>query len=143
MYSAVLVLRQVYDQYRVNLDECAKKYKPGEGLFGIGHSIKDDPCHKVFDTEVSGAVDEIVARNPSSEETEEAVRFLFSQGKNNVYPVAAQLMLFAEERHILRMIPLLSDEAALRIYKEYAACYKRWERLPVQKEVYKALKARC
>lgn len=143
MYNAVILLQGIFDNYRETLKACAARYKPGDGIFGIGHSIKDDPCHKQFDDAVSAAVDEIALAEPVSEETEEAIRFLFSQGKDPSYPAVAQLMLFAEERHILRLIPFLSDPAAQKLFREYKERYKTWERLPAQREVFKALKARC
>ena len=58
------------------------------------------------------------------------------------WPLAAQWMLRAVERHSVALIPLLHAADAAALEKEYAARYPRWDRLPVQKEVLKALKLR-
>ncbi|MDO5435110.1 MAG: hypothetical protein Q4G19_01965 [Clostridia bacterium] len=140
MNSTVDLLREIYDGYLQALKECETKYKPTDGVLGFGHSIKDDPCHGQFDAGIGKVIDEAVSADPSSEEAEAAIRFLFSHDPAR-YPVSAGLMLCAAERYSLKLIPFLSKEAAQALFREYDRKYKRWERLPVQREVWKALKS--
>lgn len=133
-------LEQVYLHYRDALQACERQHKPTDGLFGFGHSIKDDGCHDHFDDQLAQAVASLTAQSPSSEEAEAAIRLIFSQTSLYAYPQSAQWMLFASERHILALIPFLTEQAAARLCAEYGKRYHRWERLPVQQEVYRALR---
>ena len=59
------------------------------------------------------------------------------------WPLAAEWMLRAVERHALPLIPFLARETAESLRRAYAARYKPWDRLPAQKEVYRALRERA
>lgn len=132
-------LELAFEKYRQDLDDYARKSKPTDGLLGFGHSLKDDPCHDRFDERVKEAVDGVVAAAPTPEDAKQIVGMLFRSDTQS-WPLAAQWMLRAIERHILPLIPFLSPDSAAAFQKEYAARYKPWERLPVQQEVFKALK---
>lgn len=113
-----------------------------DGLFGLGYRIQDDPCHDRLDQQVKQAVDAICAAGPAPADAERAVRLLLRDDAQT-WPEAARLMLRAIQRHSLPLIPLLPPAAAAALLREYAARYKRWDRLPVQQQVYLALKARA
>ena len=136
-YFAALEL--AFEKYHQDLEEYARKSKPTDGLLGFGHSLKDDPCHDRFDERVKEAVDGIAASPPTPEAAKQIVGMLF-RDDIQTWPLAAQWMLRAIERHSLPLIPFLSPDSAAAFQKEYAARYKPWERLPVQQEVFKALK---
>lgn len=72
-----------------------------------------------------------------------AARMIYTQTSLHAYPESAQWMLYAAERHILRLIPYLTREDAEVLRAEYGKRYKRWNRLPVQRQVYDALKNRA
>ncbi len=132
-------LEQAFAVYRQDLENCARKSKPTDGLLGFGRSLKDDPCHERFDERVKEAVDGVIAASPTPEDASRTIEMLL---RNDIpsWPLAAQWMLRATERHSLPLIPFLAPEAAAVFMKEYAARYKPWDRLPVQQEIYKALK---
>ena len=132
-------LELAFETYRQDLDEFARKSKPMDGLLGFGRSLKDDPCHDRFDERVKEAVDGIVAASPTPEAAKQTVSMLLRSDMQS-WPPAAQWMLRAIERHILPLIPFLSPDSAAAFQTEYAARYKPRERLPVQQEVFKALK---
>ncbi len=132
-------LELAFAKYRQDLEEYARKSKPTDGLLGFGHSLKDDPCHDRFDERVKEAIDGIIAASPAPAEASRTVKMLL-RDDIQAWPVAAQWMMRAIERHILPLIPFLSPDSAAAFHKEYAARYKPWERLPVQQEVFKALK---
>ena len=134
-------LQEAFAAYRQELEAAQKKRKPTDGLLGFGNSIKDDPCHERFDERVAQAVSAIAAAQPSPTDARRVVRLLLIRDDLQAWHLSAQWMLRAAERHALPLIPFLSREAAAELSEEYTGRYKRWERLPVQKQVIKALKA--
>lgn len=136
-------LRQAYLVYRKELDEAERKHSPADGLLGFGHSIRDDACHERFDERVSHSVSELCAHSPAPEDAAQAVRLLLLRGPDADWQLSAQWMLRAAERHSLPLIDFLSREDAGILHKAYADLYRPWERLPVQKQVLKALKTRA
>lgn len=141
MNEWIAKLEQAFTDYRQELEECEKKAKPTDGLLGFGKSVKDDACHDRFDARISEITDAIAAGRPSAEDAEQALRLLLMRSCEEGWHLSAQWMLRAAERHCLSLIPFLKPESAKAICREYGECYKRWDRLPAQKEVYKALKA--
>lgn len=129
----------IYAVYRRDLEECARKQKPAAGLFGVGHSIKDDACHDRFDEAVKSFAEK-AAGEATSGEVREIIRRLYTEADGKDYPLSAVWMMIAAERHILLLIPSLTEEDAAELYAGYARRYKRWNRLPAQKEVCAALR---
>ena len=140
MEDLLIELEQAFLDYRKALEECEKKYRPTDGLLGFGRSIKDDPCHGQMDERVQKTVAEICSATPSSQDAERAVRMLLARDDMSSWPPSAQLMLRALERHTIPLIPFLSPGTAAALLKKCDARYKRWDRFPAQKEVFKALK---
>ena len=136
-------LEQVFEAYRQEVEAYLRKSKPTDGLLGFGRSLKDDACHDRFDERIAQAVEKICQAAPDPDQAEKAIRMLISRTDLQAWPLAAQWMLRAIERHSLPLIPFLSREAASGLYREYADRYRPWDRLPVQKEVLKALKQAC
>lgn len=132
-------LEQAFTLYRQDLDSFAKKSRPLDGVLGFGRSLKDDSCHDRFDERVKEAVDSISTASPTPEDAARTLRMLL-RDDFSAWPLAAQWMLRAIERHCIPLIPFLTPEAAAVFQKEYAARYKPWDRLPVQQEIFKALK---
>ena len=141
--EALAALEQAYRDYTTDLENYERKRKPTDGLFGMGHSLQNDPCHERFDERVEQVVNDICAAQPSPEEAKMAVQRLLCWEAGAAWPLAAQWMLRATERHALPLIPHLSQEDAKAFLKEYAARYRPWDRLPAQKKVYQALKGKA
>ena len=142
MEECFAALEDAFTVYRQDLEAYAKKSKPTDGLLGFGRSLKDDSCHDRFDGRVKEAVDGVIAASPAPEEAARAVKTLLRDDMSS-WPLAAQWMLRAVERHSIPLIPFLAPEAAAAFLKAYAARYKRWDRLPAQQEIFKALKNRA
>ena len=142
MEAYFAALEQAFSDYRQDLDNYQRTHRPTEGLLGFGRSIKDDPCHERLDERVGKSVGEMCGLAPSPEDAERAVRLLLFRPDFETWPLSAQWMLRAVERHSLPLIQYLSPESAAAIYREYGDRYRRWERLPVQKTILKALKSR-
>ena len=135
-------LEQAFAVYKQDLEDFARKSRPTDGLLGFGRSLKNDSCHDRFDERIKEAVESACAASPAPEDAARIVRMLL-RDDFSVWPLAAQWMLRAAERHTIPLIPFLSPEAAAAFHKEYAARYKPWDRLPVQQEIMKALKQRA
>ena len=136
-------LESAFDDYRRDLERYEQKKNPLGGLFGVGSSLKDDSCHDRLDERLEAAVGELFALLPPPQDAARAVRTLLCPGEGTDWPLAAEWMLRAVERHALPLIPFLTPQAAEGIQREYAVRYKPWDRLPKQKEVYRALRERA
>ena len=134
MEERFAALEQAFIIYRQDLEACVRKSKPTDGLLGFGRSLKDDPCHDRFDERVKGAVDGICAASPSAEDAARTVRMLLRDDMSS-WPMAAQWMLRAIERHSIPLITFLAPTDAAVFLKDYTARYKPWDRLPVQQEI--------
>ncbi len=132
-------LAQAFADYRLELEDSERKRRPADGLFGFGHSPQQDACHERFDGRVERIAGRMAEAGPSPGEAERAVRMILFPEGETPWPLAAQWMLRAAERHTLALIPFLGEGAAASIGKEYGRRYPVWDRLPAQKQVYKAL----
>lgn len=140
MEDLIEAMEQAYSDYRQALEEARKKQKPADGLFGVGHSIKDDPCHEQLDKRIKALVRQAAEDGIGPQQAAQAIRLLFTQTSLYPYPVSGQWMLYATERHGLLLVPFLDAEEASRLCREYEKRYKPWNRLPVQQELHRALK---
>lgn len=136
-------LERIFSDYRADLENCGKKYKPADGLFGITRSVKDDECHDRFDVRVEELIREFVSSESSSEIARQLTEILLFPDHFQDWPVSAQWMLGAAERHSAPLIPLLSPDAAGEIYRRYTLRYPPRDRLPVQKKICRALFSMC
>ena len=135
-------MEQAFEDYRRDIEAFERAKKPAEGLFGLGRRLQDDPCHSRMDERIADIVGRMAGLSLSAEDAERAVRMLISHDAA-AWPPAVQWMQRAIERHALPLIPFLSAGAAQALFQEYAARYRRWERLPAQDQVYKSLKQRA
>lgn len=132
-------IRKIYDSYFEKALAAEQNRKPTDGMFGIGKKPGDDPCHAEFAAELEAALNTYKEESPASAEVRELLDFMYQLPKSHEEPKSIYWMLIAVHGLTAILIPLLgqSDAAALR--KSYAAAYKRWERLPVQQKVLRAL----
>ena len=143
MEEHIAALEQAFAAYRQDLEESEKKHRLTDGLFGFGSSLKDDPCHERLDRRVEKTVARMASCSPSPESAECALQMLLLRDRRESWPLSAEWMLCAIERHSIPLIPFLSPEKAAVLMKEYAARYKPWDRLPAQKQVLRELKRRA
>ena len=136
-------LAQAFQTYRQALEEYEKKRKPTDGLLGFGHALKDEACHEIFDQQLQEIVENIAALAPAPADAAKTVQWLLSPPQDAPWPLAAQWMLRAAERHALPLIPFLDCADAAAFLREYSRRYKRWDRLPAQQQVFLALKNRA
>ena len=133
-------LTALYENY---LDEALKvelARKPGEGIFGIGKKPSDDPCHDRFTENLKKLLEDFRAGGPESGEVREALRYIYRAPKEHPEPKTSYWLLIAVQSLTKELISLLNREDAAALAKEYTGIYKRWERLPIQKQILDALK---
>ena len=137
-------LEQAFADYRRDLAAFELKKKPASGLFGLGPKLQDDACHDRLDERLKETVEAMAAAGPSPQDAARAVRMLLRpQEGGTPWPLAAQWMLRAVERHVLPLVPFLSAQDAASFLRDYSARYRPWDRLPAQKEVFRALTERA
>ena len=132
-------LEQAFAAYRREIADYERKSRPTDGLLGFGRSLGNDACHDHLDARIEKIVQQACDAGVAPQEAEALVRALLLPKPTAPWPVAAQWMLRAAERHSIPLIPLLSGEAAAAICREYAVRYRPWDRLPAQKQVLHAL----
>ena len=143
MDGLLSALEQAFADYRADLERYEQKKNPLGGLFGVGSSLKDDSCHDRLDERIEKTVGEMSVLHPSPEDAARAVRMLLRPQDGTPWPLAAEWMLRAVERHTLPLIPFLTREDAAGFLRGYTSRYKPWDRLPAQKEVHRALRNRA
>ncbi len=141
--ACIRELEQAFADYQQDVETYQRNSKPTDGLLGFGRSLQHDACHDRLDRRVQAAVESLVSAEPSPEEAKQALQQLLARDDAGSWPLAAQWMLRAIERHGLPLIPFLSKADSAAFLSRYTACYKPWDRLPNQREVCKALKARA
>ena len=133
-------LEAAYADYARELEAGEKKQRVTDGLFGFGHSLKDDACHDRLDERLERTVKEIRDAGPTPMEAERAVKLLLMPREKDFPQQSARWMLRAAERHALELIPFLDVPAAEKMLEEYSSRYRPWDRLPSQKQIIVALK---
>ena len=133
-------IENLYQQYLEQADKAEKNRKMGEGLFGFGKKPSDDPCHTQFFEALQAIMQSYAESKPDSAELKEILAMIFRKPTEHRETASVYWMLLAAQGTTLSLIPLLLPEDAAELEKEYGKLYRRWERLPVQKDICKALK---
>lgn len=140
--GAPLGIEDIKALYRDYLKQAAKlesERKLGDGLFGMGKKPSDDPCHDSFASKLEAALGELAKQGSSSKDIREVLSFIYRMPTEHREPLSAYWMLGAVHGLTFELIKQLDAEDASQLRKEYAGYFKRWERLPVQQQVYSAL----
>ena len=132
-------LQALYDGYLKDAIQVEKNRKPGEGIFGIGKRPSDDPCHDRFAADLKEWLEAFGEEKPESAEIREVLSLIYRAPKKYSDPKSSFWMLIAVQSLTLGLIPRLSESDARALVGEFAGLYKRWERLPVQKQILDAL----
>lgn len=131
---------KLYREYLDKVTELEASRKPGDGLFGIGKSPADDPCHDRFSEELERLLRRFAALSPGSEEVSRMLAFIYRMPAEHREPASAYWMLNAVQGFTVQLIDMLSPKDAEKLLNYYVEAYPRVMRLPVQKKVYSALK---
>ena len=132
-------IRKIYDDYLEKALNAEKNRKPTDGMFGIGKKPGDDPCHAEFAAQLEAALKEYAAEAPEPSSVRELLSYMYTLPKSHEDPKSIYWMLIAVHGLTSVLIPLLGKANAAALKKEYGAAFRRWERLPVQQQIYRAL----
>lgn len=132
-------IRTLYQEYTETVQSLEQHRKLGKGIFGTKGGPKDDPCHARFSDDLERILKDLAQAKPDSDTLREVLTYIYTVPRDFSSVRTAYWMLLAVHGHTLPLIPLLSPEDARMLETQYAGCYSRWERLPVQTQVFKAL----
>ncbi len=133
-------LSEIYEEYLAEAVRAESERKPGEGRFGIGKTPADDPCHASFAEKLEAWLGAFLRTDPDSGAVRGVLEEVYRAPKAHPEPRSAYWMLIAVQGLTAGLISRLSREDAAALTAEYAAAYKRYERMPVQKQLFAALK---
>lgn len=133
-------LKQLYDQYETDLLEAHKKGSYFAGwLLTNAKDPRTDPCNKIFYEGVGKWVDDFMADRPDRGTALEAARFILeAAAQNRKTPMYWYYLV--SQGYVQKLIPALSSQDCAALYEWYGKTYPRKERLPINDELYKALK---
>ncbi len=134
-------LKRLYEDYLKNVQTAAAEMRPGDGLFGFGRKLSDDPCHDAFIATMEQYLDRISV-DAVPEKVYEVLSFIYKAPitYQNV-DISVFGMMQAIHGLTLPLIPCLSSQDASILKSWYESVYSNGERLPVQNQVLNALKA--
>ena len=142
MNESTAVLQACVDRYLQAMERLTAGLRPGDGILGFGNDPKRSPYHMDFYREVGQAAELLAGEGRGAQEAGEAVEFLLTMGQHQGDGLTRP-MLEAAQGHARVLIPLLAPERAGELARQYAACYPRRRRLPVQSQVLAALEKRA
>ena len=131
----------ILSDYREDLILLDNSLRPGDGVFGFGRVPGDDPCHARFDARAADLAESWAQPDKERDGAAELVRAMLCCDRELSLPVYAQGMLVAIQRHVLPLIPRLTGAEAGEIRSWYEKQYPFYRRMPVQKDVLRALKS--
>ncbi len=134
-------LKARYHEYIQYNQSLFAKAKITDGLFGLGNSPKRDSGHTKFFQDVAAIVEELSAQPLTAAEAAEAVRWMLEADALAGQNTSAVWMIVAAQQHAEKLIPFLPAPEAARILLDYSKRYPKHQRLPIQTQLMKRLKA--
>lgn len=133
-------IQTLYLQYLADAASAEKKQKLTDGMFGFGKKAADDPCHSAFYDALKALLETYAGEQPDSADVREVLSFIYQEPLQHREPPSIYWMLIAAHGLTGSLTALLTAEDAAVLYQAYAKNYRCWERLPVQKDIYRKLK---
>ena len=132
-------LLKLYTNYLADANRAEMNRKPGDGLFGLGKTPADDPCHDRFGEQLDAWLKTFVRTSPDSAVIRDVLHYIYHAPKEHPEPKSSYWMLVAVHGLTRDLIPLLNPADASALAEDYTALYPRRERFPAQKQVLSAL----
>ena len=130
------------DAYIAQVEDLMSKKGAFDGLFGLGHHPKNDPCHMTFFEDVVKLVGECVASSPSSEEADSLAETLIKADAVRGDLPEVQMMYIPMQGQVIPLIPYMSEEKKAELGAWFVQAVPKKMRLPIQKDLCKALGVR-
>ena len=132
-------LNERIDQYVEKVNYLMANKKAFDGIFGLGHHPKDDPCHGVFFDDVHKLVEECIASSPSAEEADALAETLIKADSVRGNLPEVQMMYIPIQGQVIPLIPFMSQEKIQELGKWFSESVPRRMRMPIQRDLCKAL----
>lgn len=127
------------EQYLDKAMELERNRQPGAGLLGIGTRPADDPCHEKFVMELQNAARQLAQETQDPAKALAAMETILYAAAEHEEPLSIYWTLIAAQGSVKPLIPLLTPGDAARLHGDYGRKYRPFTRMPVQKEIMKAL----
>ncbi len=130
----------LYQNYYQEIREASREAKPFAALFG--QPLGNDPCNGQFLKDVQTLLPQL-AEDPQL--LPQVLAYIFEEPKRYEQGgiPAAHWNVVGVHSFTLEYIPRLEPADAARLAESFEKAYPRWDRLPVQNQVLKELKARA
>ena len=134
-------LRALYENYLAEAEEAEKNRKLGAGWFGMKGGPADDPCHDRFAVALREYLAELSGSGAPSGFLRDEIAWVFTAPLKYREPRAAYWMLIAVQSLCRPLIGSLTPQDAGALAELLEKSFRRSERMPVQIELIKELKA--
>ena len=133
-------VRDLYQAYIQTAEQLEADRGLGDGLLGFGKKPADDPCHTKFAGDLDHLLADFAAETPDSRSVRPVLEFIYNAPQEHRQPLSIYWMLIAVQGTTPPLIARLSPEDAAALQRQYGRDVPRWERLPIQKEIFRLLK---
>ena len=131
-------LNTIYTDYAEKVKEVRKKARIFDGFLGLGKDPRNDACHEEFFQAVGEWVAAFLETQPEQDVLMQAAVFLLEEPLTYTGQECYWFM-YAAHGHIKPMVPYLSKENCKELGERLEKCYKKLDRMPLQKELLKML----
>lgn len=135
-------LKEIYDNYVQKVAKVMDNASAFDGFWGWGDDPKKDPCHMEFYEAVESFLQALLKQQPSEDVlfdvADRIIRTAFDQKGT-----AAYWYMFAVHGLCKDLIPLLTPAHCAQLREFYDEHYPKFDRMPVQRDLYKLLKKRA
>jgi len=132
-------LKDIYEQYTLQLAKVIKDAPPMAGVWGMGDDPRNHPCHTQFYEGVERFLEQLLASNPTEElvfQTMEWILLTPARYKKH----DAYWYMYAAQGLCLGLADRLTPEHCAQLREAYDAYFPKRDRMPVQEKLYKQLK---
>lgn len=126
------------DQYIDRVNALMANKGMFDGVFGLGHHPKNDPCHVEFFEDVKKMVSECVAESPSAEEADSFAETLIKANAVRGDLPEVQMMYIPIQGLAVQLVPYMSEAKKKELGEWFSNSVPKRMRMPVQRDLCKA-----
>lgn len=135
-------LRALTAAYLAEAEEVERSAPLLAGVFGTKGAPADDPCHARYEKDLGALLEELLADGSDPQTLRAALEIVYATPPSPC-PRSAYWMLIAVQTLTEHAIPRLDPKDAAALATAYRSDYPRWQRLPSQERIFRALKQRA